>query len=150
MRSLETRQAWAGPALAAHVVWPVAALAVLLLSGAVRAGDEEKAKELYQQAVDLAKDGRYTEAVPLFEEAYSLGAPPVALYNIGRCYESLGKFGLAVDYYQRYVAAPGVEDAAEVEEIIARDAMLALASPRTDPLRAWSGSFRMRNSTLAE
>lgn len=97
----------------------LAALVLCTHAPSIRAEDEQdKAIELYQQAVELAKENRYDDAIPLFEEAFEMGAPPVALYNIARCYESLGKFEMAVDYYQRYVDAPGVEDAEDVKPVI--------------------------------
>ncbi len=82
------------------------------------AEEDPDAVALYQEGVDLAKEGKYAEAIPKFEKAQEMGAPPVALYNIGKCYEALGKYDLAVSFYERYAGSPGVTDAAEVQKIV--------------------------------
>jgi hypothetical protein len=97
-----------------------ACLAALVLSAAPLAGadDKDTALALYQEAVDLAKEGKYEAAIVLFEKAHGLGAPPVTLYNIGKCYQDLEDLEKAVEYYEQYVESPGVEDAADVQAVI--------------------------------
>ncbi|MBW2263090.1 MAG: tetratricopeptide repeat protein [Deltaproteobacteria bacterium] len=97
-----------------------ACLAALVLSAAPRAvaDDAEIALALYQEAVDLAKEGKYEAAIVLFEKAHGLGAPPVVLYNIGKCYQDLDDLDEAVEFYEQYIEAPDIEDAADVEAII--------------------------------
>jgi hypothetical protein len=97
-----------------------ACLAALVLCVAPRAGadDKDTALALYQEAVDLAKEGKYEAAIVLFEKAHGLGAPPVTLYNIGKCYQDLEDLEKAVEYYEQYVQSPGVEDAADVQAVI--------------------------------
>jgi hypothetical protein len=87
------------------------------------AGGEDDAFATSQLAVELAEKGDFEEAIVLFEKARQMGAPSVVLYNLGRCYESLGKYEKAVEMYEEYMAAP---DAEGVEQIRAR--LEALAS----------------------
>ena len=102
---------------AAGIALMLAGLA-LSPSSPASAEDKDVALALYQEAVDLAKEGKYEAAIVLFEKAHGLGAPPVVLYNIGKCYQDLGEIEKAVEHYERYVDAPGVEDTADVEAII--------------------------------
>ncbi len=104
----------------------IAALALCAPSPAA-AGDAEVALALYQEAVDLAKEGKYEAAIVLFEKAHGLGAPPVVLYNIGKCHQDLGDLAKAVEYYEQYVDSPGVEDAQDVQATI--DELEASPSP---------------------
>jgi len=96
-------------------LWCLAAGAALVVHAAPAAAGDKKALEVYEDAVDLAKEGRFEDALELFEQAMDMGAPPVVLYNIARCYESMGKLSLAVDYYERYIATPGAEGVEEIE-----------------------------------
>ncbi len=104
----------------------VAAL-TLCASPPAAADDEEIALALYQEAVDLAKAGKYEAAIVLFEKAHGLGAPPVVLYNIGKCHQDLGNLEKAVEHYEQYVDSPGVQDAQEVQATI--DEIKATPSP---------------------
>jgi hypothetical protein len=67
---------------------------------------KSKAQKLYKKAVNAAKVGNYQEAISYFEESRARGAPPVTLFNIGKCYEAMGQFYVAVDYYEEYLTFP--------------------------------------------
>jgi hypothetical protein len=53
--------------------------------------------------------GDFDGAIAAFERAYAAKPDPRFLYNIGRIHEEAGQLDLAVDYYRRFVAEPGVE-----------------------------------------
>jgi flagellar motor protein MotB len=65
--------------------------------------DKKKAEEMHGKAVELYKDGNYEEALKYFSMAYELAQNPVTLFNMGRCYEKLGKIKEAYGYYKQYI-----------------------------------------------
>jgi hypothetical protein len=115
-----------------RIAMGAAALAVVLAAAQDATAQDAKAVEAYQGGVDLAKQGKYAEAIEMFEEAMKLGAPSMALYNIARCYESMGKLDLAVDYYRRYIQAPDAEDVvgveAKIEELESKPSAVTVTS----------------------
>jgi tetratricopeptide (TPR) repeat protein len=69
----------------------------------------DKAEAYAAAAFEAYARKEYVQAVVLYERAHAL-APNAALiiYNIARIYDlALQSRGLAIDYYQRFVAAPG-------------------------------------------
>jgi hypothetical protein len=96
---------------------------LLCVSHLATAGEEDDAFATYQLAVELAEAGDFEEAIVLFDKARQMGAPSIVLYNLGRCYESLGEYEKAVEMYEAYMATP---DAEGVDQIRAR--LEALAS----------------------
>jgi len=103
---------WMGGALA------TALLVVTIAPSRAEAQDDDQAFELYQEGVELAKEGEYEEAIKKFEEARTRGAPDQTLFNLGKCYEGLGLFHVAVDYYEQYLESPDAKHADAVKEII--------------------------------
>ena len=76
----------------------------------------ERAKELLENGANLYNEGSYEAAILAFQEGYDLTEEPAFLYNIGNCYERLGKFSEARKYLDQYRAfAPEGE-----REILAR------------------------------
>jgi hypothetical protein len=91
--------------VAALLAAPLVALALASAPTGVSA-KKSQAQKAYKKGVKAAKKGEYEEAIKSFEEARARGAPPVTLYNIGKCYEALGQFYVAVDYYEEYLEYP--------------------------------------------
>lgn len=60
----------------------------------------ELASTYYQQAA-------YGEALKYFDKSYKLSGEPALLFNIGKCYEALGKLEQAIASYQAYLKATG-------------------------------------------
>lgn len=73
------------------------------------------------------------------QAAYKLVPSPALLYNTARCYERLGDYAKAVDYYQRYLdQAVGAPDAEVVTALIQhyREQLAKNARPTTPKGRA--------------
>jgi tetratricopeptide (TPR) repeat protein len=80
----------------------------------------KKAKELFGAGQKLYQQGQYAEAIARFEEAYSAKPHPVIYFNIGRCYEELGRTGEALKAYKTYLRlSPEAKDRNQVAESIA-------------------------------
>jgi hypothetical protein len=101
--------------LASAVFW-----AALASAAPVRADDDTslaraKAVELGHEAAEAYKDGRFSEALQKYEEAYHLvPAPPLAL-NLSRTELKLGRCAEALEYAVSYGAAFGDSSTASVE-----------------------------------
>ncbi|MEC7525969.1 MAG: tetratricopeptide repeat protein [Myxococcota bacterium] len=83
----------------------------------------EEARATFEQAETEFERANYALALQGFQRSYELleGHPrrPLVLYNIGRCYEELGRHREARDAYQRYLDEAGSE-ALEREDTEAR------------------------------
>jgi len=80
-------------------------------------GDVEK---IHSEAVSLYKEGKYEDALKRFEEVYSMDPNPVTLFNIGRCYEKLGKFREAYDSYKKYLESGDKNKLTDAKEAISK------------------------------
>lgn len=89
-------------------------LFALFFLGSVALAQSDPSR-LYMQGAAAYGEGRYADAAALFEQAYTLGAEPVLLYNLGLAYERAGEVARAIDAYERFLAA--VPDAAERTEV---------------------------------
>jgi tetratricopeptide (TPR) repeat protein len=100
-----------------------------------------EAVELFEQSVDLYRQGKFDEAAALLERAYSLHQEPVLLYNLGRAYEGLGENQKAIDAYTKYIEKnPEAKDRGALErrivtlkEQIEKDKQRAAPKPQLDP-----------------
>lgn len=71
---------------------------------------DTQARELFDQGSASYEEGRYEEAISAFEEAYSLSARPLLLFNIANAQERLGRLVDALDNLRLYLEdAPGDE-----------------------------------------
>ncbi|MEZ4219722.1 MAG: PEGA domain-containing protein [Polyangiaceae bacterium] len=83
------------------------------------------------QAQFLAKD--YEGAAKTFEQGFSQHRYPAFLFNVGVCYERLGRLGQAADELERYLQAdPDAADAASVRERIAKLRAAAQSAPAAE------------------
>ncbi|GAB5546422.1 MAG: hypothetical protein SangKO_061820 [Sandaracinaceae bacterium] len=93
-----------------------------LASSASAQSDLEHAREVFERGTAYYENQNYALALQAFQESYDLldGHPRQALilFNVGRCYEELGRFRDARDAYQRYLreAADDAENRHQVEE----------------------------------
>ncbi|MEZ4265258.1 MAG: PEGA domain-containing protein [Myxococcota bacterium] len=78
------------------------ALALLMTASPARAqSDQEKAGVLVEKGLDKARDGKFAEAMPLFDQAFKLFPHPEILHNLARAHEELGQLPLALDEFRR-------------------------------------------------
>lgn len=62
-----------------------------------------KARAAFQAAQQLYTQGRFGDALEKFEEAQTLKAHPVIVFNIARCHEQLGALAKALEGYRTYL-----------------------------------------------
>ena len=81
----------------------------------------ERAMEAFNRGTENYNNAKYTEALADFQEAASLYASPDFQYNIGLCYQKLGKVDEAILAFETYLKTkPDAPDRANVEDRIAR------------------------------
>ena len=101
----------------------VAAIVTLTSATAFAQADEARARQEFDTASTEFGRGNFALALQAFQRSYDLleGHPrrPLILFNIGRCYEELGRYVDARDAYGRYLREAGA-DAVEREETEAR------------------------------
>jgi hypothetical protein len=79
------------------------------------------AEKHFRQAVQLSKQGRHSEALGEFQQAYAIQASPNILFNMGVEHERLGERGDAAGFYRRYLdESHDAPDRARVEQAIAK------------------------------
>ncbi len=74
---------------------------------AVELAENERYKHLNELGWFLCNLGRYTEAIPVFENAYKLMVDPLYLENLGYAHEALQHFDLAENYYNQALILSG-------------------------------------------
>lgn len=82
--------------------------------------ERRSAAEHFRKGQAAQKAERFREAIEEYEQAHALVPHPNTLFNIAVCYEKLGEWSQAADYYERYLDEPGEHrDAATVKDKIA-------------------------------
>lgn len=82
-----------------RLIW----IAIIICSYYHLAYGEDIAKALAKSAAVLAREGKYDEAILLYEKAYSIDPAPVLLFNIARILEKKGDFIRAKEVYEKYL-----------------------------------------------
>lgn len=75
---------------------------------------DAQALALYEQGDRRYAEGRYEEAIELFEKAYALSPRPLLLYNMANTFERMGEYQRAADALERYIKSG---DAADVDTL---------------------------------
>ena len=80
-------------------------MAILCLSSApARAqNDPGLAQRYYKLGEELYNRSAYEEALAQFKKSFEYSQKPALLYNMARCYESLGRHEKAAEFYSRYL-----------------------------------------------
>lgn len=97
------------------------------------AADLELAKRHFELGRTYYDQAAYDKALTAFEESYNLSKKAALLFNIGKCYEALGKLEQAIEHYERYLKATDTSDpnlAARIENLRKR---VAAARPQPAP-----------------
>jgi tetratricopeptide (TPR) repeat protein len=83
---------------------------------------EKNWEDLVKEAEDFFKSDDYENAVTIYEQLIVMDPlASIAHYNLGICYENLGKYSSAILEYQKYLEVkPYAEDRPEVESWIRR------------------------------
>jgi hypothetical protein len=68
--------------------------------------DEDEAHAEYTKGVEAAGEENWEEALGHFKKAKELGAPGAVLHNIAKCYDHMGQYHLALEYYEQYLEVP--------------------------------------------
>jgi hypothetical protein len=94
----------------------VAVLAISFAAATATAGNDDAARSLADTAYDLAKAGKYDDAIDLYRKAHDLSGLPVMIFNIAKCQQKKGDVEAARESYRRYLEQgddPGLKAAAE-------------------------------------
>ena len=99
----------AGVAATVMLGGPASALAQPASGGSADASEDEAqkkeaAKKLAAQAIEAQNEGDYDKAIELFRQAYALVQHPLVLFNVGQAHRLAGRSGLAIQFYERYLA----------------------------------------------
>ena len=102
-----------------------------------------KVERLYLEGAALYRARKYKLAVKRFAKAYQLFAEPNLLYNMGRCYEALGRVEQAIDNYKAFVAHPQADAATKAKAkaklaVLEKAAAAAAAAAAADKAKAAS------------
>ncbi len=76
--------------------------------------------DVFEQGVQAYREGRYEQAIELFERANREKPHPALVYNIGQAHEKLGNVERAIAAFREYLrVSPDARDREEVERRIA-------------------------------
>ena len=100
----------------------VTALAVAMMFGAARAGEDAQtkiAKKHFYAGEKLFALGRFSDALKEYEAAFDAKPLPAFLFNIGQCHRNLHDYDAAIFSYRKYLSLlPDAPNRAEVEDLI--------------------------------
>jgi hypothetical protein len=104
-----------------------------------------KAKSHYDAGADLAKRGRWDEAIAEYRAAYDMAPLPLILFHLGQAYWQKGDKGAALAAYRKYLGAePNGRASAEarqrVAELEAEGVAAAVETPSGGVAAAPSGA----------
>lgn len=99
----------------------VALMAAAPLHGVVAQELSEEQVERFKELTDLGnkkyEEGDYSAAAQAFIDAYQIRPISNILYNIGRIYEQAGQLENALEYFERFVKSPNVEQESRADAL---------------------------------
>lgn len=99
----------------------VALMAAAPLQGVVAQELSEEQVERFKELTDLGnkkyEEGDYSAAAQAFIDAYQIRPISNILYNIGRIYEQAGQLENALEYFERFVKSPNVEQESRADAL---------------------------------
>lgn len=102
---------------------------------------EARSRELFDQAVVLADQGRWAEACPLFQAAHDLNATGGTALQTANCYEKIGKQERALEHYEFILSRPDAQKNPErvaIAEERARALRESIEKSKARPAKAGS------------
>ena len=112
-------------------------LAALALASATSPAYADEASDNYHAGKKLFMDGKYSEALPLFQSSLKASKSPNARLYVARCLEQLGRLPEAYDQMQKTVRVATARAENDAKYAATRDASaaeLALLEPRVGKL----------------
>ena len=101
------------------------------MGGRAEAGDRELARQRYMTGTILYQRGRFADALVELERGKQADPRPEFDYNLGLCFEKLGRAAEAADAYERFLAArPQDREAQALRASVARLRQQAVQSVR--------------------
>lgn len=99
----------------------VALMATAPLQGVVAQELSEEQVERFKELTDLGntkyEEGDYSAAAQAFIDAYQIRPISNILYNVGRIYEQAGRLENALEYFERFVKSPNVEQESRADAL---------------------------------
>ena len=100
------------------IIWALLISTPLSLTAYGQDADQERAKALYSNGKMLFDEGRFTEAMKAWQEAYEMSERPLLLYNIALAQTELKLFKEAIEsLYQYRIYAPKDQQEKLVQQI---------------------------------
>lgn len=93
----------------------VAAVAAVSVPSA-RAGDRDRAREMFAAAQESFDEGDFAEALVQFREVYDSIKDPLLFFNIAQCHRNLGEWAEAAALFRRYLREVKKPDNAKAVE----------------------------------
>lgn len=113
------------------LLFALALCPTLALAGEGAPTESSTADAAYEAGVEHFKARHFKDAIREFNKAYRAHPHPILVFNMARCFEELGNYDAAVDFYQKYLKInPEAVDKAQVEESIATLKLLAKKEAR--------------------
>jgi len=91
------------------LVMVLAASATVAAQGEPGGAADDEARAAFQAGVGHYEAGRLEEALAEFRHAYELKPSWKILFNIGQCEATAGRYGLALEMFERYIVEGGDE-----------------------------------------
>jgi hypothetical protein len=107
----------------------VVAVALLVGAGVVHAQSTKEAAEHFERGEKAQAEGRYRDAISSYLQAFAFAPHPNSLFNVAVCYEKLGEWRSAAEYYEKYLDL----DKSASDAAIVRGKINALRAKAGDP-----------------
>ena len=84
----------------------IVVVSLIALQGKAQVDNKDEMEKIAAVAIQHYQNANYRAALAQFERAYAVYKEPNILFNMARCYDKLGEFVKAEDYYNRFISEP--------------------------------------------
>lgn len=84
----------------------IVVVSLIALQGKAQVDNKDEMEKIAAVAIQHYQNANYRAALAQFERAYDAYKEPNILFNMARCYDKLGEFVKAEDYYNRFISEP--------------------------------------------